>query len=312
MITLNRARVMVTGGGGFLGSRVNAELQARGAVTFVPRQYDYDLRDPEDARRAFAKANADMVVHCAAKCGGIGANRETPADFCRDNLLMGINVLHEVCRRGLDKILIVGTTCSYPSEAAIPFRESALWTGYPELTNAPYGLAKLMLTTLGNAYRDQHEVNAITVIPTNLYGPGDNFGQSGHVIPHMICKFISAVDNGAGSVTLWGYGSPTRDFLYVDDAAMGIVDALAQYGERDPLNLGTGVETSIQFVAETVADACGYRGAIEWDVTKPNGQMRRCMDISRARDKIGFTPKTRLKDGIARTVKWYRENQCAR
>jgi GDP-L-fucose synthase len=300
-------QVMVTGGAGFLGSRVVSKLRQRGCERiFVPRSTVYDLRQVENIRRALQKSSPDMVIHLAARVGGIGANRAHPADFFYDNLMMGVQLLHESFKAGVKKLVTLGTVCSYPKFTPVPFQEDDLWAGYPEETNAPYGLAKKMLLVQAQAYRAQYGFNAIFLLPVNLYGPGDNFDlETSHVIPAMIRRFVEAKKSGNSGVILWGDGSPTREFLHVEDAAEGIVLAAEHYNGDQPVNLGSGQEISIRELAETLAAAVGFKGKIVWDTTKPNGQPRRCLDVSRAKELFGFEAKCPFEQGRRNTVSWY-------
>lgn len=309
-MNLRGARVVVTGGSGFLGRRVVAAVEARGAATVVaPRQAQYDLRDRAQVVRLYRDTTPDVVIHLAAVVGGIGANRANPGRFFYDNAVMGIEVLEQARVAGVGKFVGIGTICAYPKHTPIPFHEEDLWNGYPEETNAPYGLAKKMLLVQSQAYRQQYGMHAIHLLPVNLYGPGDNFDpKSSHVIPALIRKMEDARTAGANEVVLWGDGTPTREFLYVDDAAEGIVRATERYDEADPVNLGSGRETSIKDLAAVVARATGFTGRIGWDVTKPNGQPRRALDTSRAADRFGWRATTSFDDGLAATVAWYREH----
>ena len=296
-------RVLVTGGGGFLGSHLVTRLEDDGHDVVVARRDEYDLTSFEETGRMLDDAGAELVYHLAAEVGGIGANRANPGRYWYANLAMGMNVLEQARLNETHKLVIVGTVCSYPKFAPIPFREEELWDGYPEETNAPYGVAKKSILVGARAYREQYGVNAIFLVPANLYGPRDNFDlETGHVIAHLIRKMIEADEE----VVLWGDGSPTREFLYVDDCVEGLVLAAERYDGSDPVNLGSSHEISIRELAEIVADATGYEGRIVWDETKPNGQPRRSVDGSRARELFGFEAKTDLRDGIERTVAWYR------
>jgi len=299
--------VIVTGGGGFLGRCVVKALEMRGgASVFVPRQRDYDLRRPDDVARMYEDASPDMVIHLAAVVGGIGANAAHPGSFFYDNLMMGVQLVEQGRIHGVGKFVIAGTICAYPKHTPVPFREEDLWNGYPEETNAPYGLAKKMLLVQAQAYRQEYGFNAIYLLPVNLYGPGDNFDlETSHVIPAMIRKFMEAKESGQEAVVLWGDGSPTREFLYVDDAADGIVLASEHYGGADPVNLGSGTEISIRDLAEKVRGLTGFQGQINWDTSKPNGQPRRCLDVTRAQERFGFTARVSLDEGLARTVESY-------
>jgi GDP-L-fucose synthase len=296
-------RVLVSGGGGFLGSHLVTRLEDDGHDVFVARRDEYDLTSFEETGRMLGDAGAELVFHLAAEVGGIGANRANPGRYWYANLAMGMNVLEQARLSETPKLVIVGTVCSYPKFAPIPFREEDLWDGYPEETNAPYGVAKKSILVGAQAYREQYGVNGIFLVPANLYGPRDNFDlETGHVIAHLIRKMIEADEE----VVLWGDGSPTREFLYVDDCVEGLVLAAERYDGPDPVNLGSSHEISIRELAELVADATGYEGRIAWDETKPNGQPRRSVDGSRARELFGFEAKTDLRDGIERTVAWYR------
>jgi len=301
--------VMVTGGAGFLGSWVVEKLKERGCRSiFVPRSTDYDLRERHDIQRALKDATPDIILHLAARVGGIGANRAHPAEYFYDNLIMGVQLLHEAWRAGVGKFVAIGTVCAYPKYTPVPFQEDRLWDGYPEETNAPYGLAKKMLLVQSQAYRQQHGYNSIFLLPVNLYGPGDNFApESSHVIPALIKKCVDAIERGDDAIEVWGDGSPTREFLYVEDAAEGILLATEGYNESLPVNLGSGDEISIKSLVETIARLTGFQGKIVWDITKPNGQPRRKLDTNRAREFFGFRAKTDLETGLARTMAWYRE-----
>ena len=306
MTQLHNASVMVTGGAGFLGRHVVRQLEARGARVFVPRRADYDLRDRERVRAAINDARPDIVVHLAAVVGGIGANREHPGRFFYENAIMGVELMEQARIAGIGKFVGVGTVCAYPKYAPLPFREDDLWNGYPEETNAPYGLAKKMLMVQAQAYREEYGFNAITLLPVNLYGPGDNFDPgSSHVIPALIRKFVDARLRRAPAVTAWGTGRASREFLYVEDAAEGIVLAAERYDDGDPVNLGAGCEISIAELAKTIARHCGYAGEIVWDTTQPDGQPRRMLDTSRARERFGFEARTGFEEGLRRTIDWY-------
>ncbi len=307
----NGKRVCVTGGAGFLGRFVQKVLRERGAQEiFVPQFEQYDLVKPEDVKRVLADGRPDVIIHLAAHVGGIGANREHPAEFFYDNLMMGVQLMHEAWKAGVEKFVAIGTVCAYPKFTPVPFKEDDLWIGYPEETNAPYGMAKKMLLVMAQAYREQYGYNAVFLLPVNLYGPGDNFDlQSSHVIPAMIRKFIEAKEAGRDEVVLWGDGSPTREFIYVEDAANGIVRAAEVYDGPEPVNLGSGYEISIKDLAALIGDLTGYDGRIVWDTSKPNGQPRRALDTTRALDYFGFQAATGFEEGLRMTISWYRENR---
>ncbi len=303
-------RVVVTGGAGFLGSFVVDLLQVKGCrEIIIPRSKDYDLVDMEAVQQLYSDAKPDLVIHLAARVGGIGANQANPGRFFYDNLMMGTQLIEVGRQRGLKKFVALGTICAYPKFAPIPFKEDDIWNGYPEETNAPYGLAKKMMLAQSQAYHDQYGFNSIVLFPVNLYGPRDNFDlQTSHVIPALIRKCASAKEEGRTVITLWGDGSPTREFLYVEDAAEGILLAAEQYEGNLPVNLGTGEEISIRGLARLIAAEVGFTGQIQWDTTKPNGQPRRCLDVSRAKQLFGFQAKHRLSDGVKKTVQWFQSN----
>jgi GDP-L-fucose synthase len=300
-------RVMVTGGAGFLGAGVVQKLQQRGCQSvFVPRSKDYDLRRGEDIRRAITAAAPDVIIHLAARVGGIGANRAHPAEYFYDNLMMGVPLLHEAWRAGVSKFVAIGTVCAYPKCTPVPFREDDLWNGYPEETNAPYGLAKKMLLVQSQAYRQQYRYNSIFLLPVNLYGPGDNFDpESSHVIPALIKKCVDAKKRGDDAIEVWGDGSPTREFLYVEDAAEGILLATEHYNDSQPVNLGSGNEISIKILVELIARLSGFEGKIVWDTTKPNGQPRRSLETSLAKQTFGFEAQMGFEEGLRQTIEWY-------
>jgi GDP-L-fucose synthase len=301
-------RIVVTGGAGFLGSVVVKRLRERGAAhVLAPRTGDYDLREIGQVRQMLDDARPDIVIHLAARVGGIGANRDHPADFFYDNLMMGVQLLHEAWRKGVGKFVAIGTVCSYPKFTPVPFKEADLWNGYPEETNAPYGLAKKMLLVQSQAYRQQYGFNSLFLLPVNLYGPGDNFDpSSSHVIPALIRKALEAREAGSREMMVWGDGSPTREFLYVDDAAEGILLASERYNDSEPVNLGSSHEISIRDLTHLIARLTGFEGEIRWDADKPNGQPRRKLDVSRARERFGFESRTSFQDGLRQTIEWYR------
>ncbi len=298
---------MVTGGAGFLGSVLVRRLHDRGCRELVvPRSKDYDLRDRDAIVRLYKEASPQLVIHLAAVVGGIGANRANPGRFFYDNAVMGIQLLEYARQFGVDKFVAVGTICSYPKLTPVPFKEDDLWNGYPEETNAPYGLAKKMLLIQAQAYRAQYGFNTIYPMLVNLYGPGDNFDlETSHVIPALIRKCVEAKAGGRREVVLWGDGSPTREFLYVEDAAEGLLLATEQYDGGDPVNIGSGEEIAIRDLARLVASEAGFDGEIVWDTTRPNGQPRRCLDVERARQLFGFRAAHSLRQGLARTVAWF-------
>ncbi len=307
---LPSCRIMVTGGAGFLGRVLCARLREHGCNhVFVPRSAQYDLRTEDGVERALSEARPDVVFHLAAQVGGIGANLRNPGRYFYDNALMGIHLIEHCRRRGVQKVVVVGSICAYPKHTPVPFREDTIWDGYPEETNAPYGLAKKMLLVQCQAYRQQYGLNAIYPLVVNLYGPGDNFDlESSHVIPALIRKFVEARDRGDKQVVLWGDGSPTREFLYVEDAAQGLVLAAQRYDGPEPVNLGSGQEVRIRDLAEQVRGVTGYRGEIVWDTSRPNGQPRRCLDTRRAREWFGFEARVPLAAGLRETVRWYEEH----
>jgi GDP-L-fucose synthase len=304
---LRGKRVMVTGGSGFLGQQVVAEFKRSGVRDiFVPRSHQYDLRQGAAIIRALEDARPDMVVHLAAVVGGIGANRKHPGVFFYDNAIMGIQLVHEAHRFGVEKMVIVGTVCSYPKFTPAPFREDDLWTGYPEETNAPYGLAKKMMLVQAQAYRQEFDFNAIYLIQTNLYGPSDNFDlESSHVIPALIRKCVEAKEEGRSFIESWGTGAATREFLYVDDAARGIVAAAERYNGSEPVNIGSGEEVSIRDLVALITELVGFQGEIRWDSTKPDGQPRRRLETSRAKELFSFEARVPLREGLRRTIDWY-------
>ena len=310
-IDFSAKRVCVTGGAGFLGTHLLANLRAKGAGDiFVPKYEDYDLVQPDDIARMLEDSAPDIIIHLAAHVGGIGANMAKPAEFFYDNLMMGVQLMHQAYQRGVEKFVAIGTICAYPKFTPIPFKEEHLWDGYPEETNAPYGLAKKMLLVQAQAYRQQYGFNAIFLLPVNLYGPGDNFNPaSSHVIPALIRKCLEAKEQGAKEIVAWGDGSPTREFIYVEDAAEGIALATKRYNGAEPVNIGSSFEISIKDLTELIERLTGFEGAIRWDTSKPNGQPRRKLDTARAREHFGFTAKTDFEEGLRRTITWYQEHR---
>ncbi len=310
-------RVIVTGGGGFLGSFVIEKLKQRGATDiFVPRKKDYNLTEREAIERFFADAlkgidpkNA-LIIHLAANVGGIGANREHPADFFYDNMIMGVEIMHQAWKRGVGKFVATGTVCAYPKFTPVPFKEDDLWNGYPEETNAPYGLAKKMMLVQAQAYRAQYGFNAIFLLPVNLYGPRDNFNlQTSHVIPALIRKAVEASERGDKELPIWGDGSPTREFLYVEDAADGLLAAAEKYNGNLPVNIGSGYEISIKNLSELIAKMTGFQGKLVWQTNQPNGQPRRGLDVSRAKELFGWGAQVPFEEGLKRTIAWFKENR---
>jgi GDP-L-fucose synthase len=306
-------RVVVTGGAGFLGSFVVEKLRQRGCMqVYVPRSAEFDLRERDHIIRLYEQVQPHIVLHMAAVVGGIGANQANPGRFFYDNAIMGIQLIEYARLAGVEKFVALGTICAYPKFSPVPFKEDDLWNGYPEETNAPYGLAKKMMLVQAQSYREQYGFNTIYLLPVNLYGPRDNFDlQTSHVIPALIRKFVEANESGAQDVVLWGDGSPTREFLYVEDAAEGVLLATERYDGPFPANLGTGEETPIKQLAEMIAAEVNYSGRFIWDTSKPNGQPRRCLDVTRARELFGFEAVHRLRDGIPKTVAWFMANRAS-
>jgi len=313
----NNKRVVVTGGAGFLGSFVIEKLKERGATDiYIPLIEEYDLTNRDDIARLFdttlegVNAKNMVIIHLAANVGGIGANREHPAEFFYDNLMMGVELMHQAWQRGVGKFTAIGTVCAYPKFTPVPFKEEDLWIGYPEETNAPYGLAKKMMLVQSQSYRQQYGFNSIYLLPVNLYGPRDNFNlATSHVIPALIRKALEAQDRGDKELVVWGDGSPTREFLYVQDAADGIVTATESYNDSEPVNLGSGYEISIKDLAEMIQRLTGFEGRLVWDTEKPNGQPRRGLDVSRAKDYFGWQTQVSFEEGMRRTIEWYKENR---
>jgi GDP-L-fucose synthase len=303
--------VLVTGGAGFLGTHVVRKLQAHGCqAVSVPRSREFDLRDNAAIIRLLEQARPDLVLHLAAVVGGIGANRRHPGQFFYDNAIMGLQLLEQARRFGVAKVVVLGTVCAYPKFTPVPFCEADLWNGYPEETNAPYGLAKKMLLVQAQAYRQEYGFNAIHLLPVNLYGPGDNFDpESSHVIPALIRKCLEAGEGGQGEVVVWGSGRASREFLYVEDAAEGVVLAAERYDAPEPVNLGSGREISIKELAELIAELTGFQGRLVWDRTKPDGQPRRALETTRAAQAFGFRARTELRHGLQRTIEWYRQRR---
>lgn len=300
-------RICVTGGAGFLGTHLIADLRSRGAQNiFIPKIEKYDLVEPESISQMLTDANPDVIIHLAAHVGGIGANLDHPAEFFYDNLMMGVQLMHQAYLRGVEKFVAIGTVCAYPKFTPVPFSEDDLWKGYPEETNAPYGLAKKMLLVQSQSYREQYGFNSIFLLPVNLYGPGDNFDpHSSHVIPALIRKCLEARETGKDHIDVWGDGSPTREFIYVTDAARAIALATARYNQSLPVNLGSGFEISIKDLAEKIARMTGFEGTFVWDSSKPNGQPRRALDITRAKEFFGFEAQVDFDEGLQKTIEWY-------
>jgi len=304
-------KICVTGGAGFLGTHLQEDLRRRGAENiFIPTIEKYNLVEGEAIQEMLQDSEPDIIIHLAAHVGGIGANREHPAEFFYDNLMMGVQLMHQAYQAGVEKFVAIGTVCAYPKFTPVPFNEEDLWIGYPEETNAPYGLAKKMLLVQSQAYRDQYEFNSIFLLPVNLYGPGDNFNpNSSHVIPALIRKCIEAQESGEDHIVVWGDGSPTREFIYVKDAARGIALATEKYNKSDPVNIGSGFEISIKDLIQKIARMTGFEGDLVWDTSKPNGQPRRALDTTRAKEEFGFEAQTDFDEGLQNTIDWYRQHR---
>ncbi len=303
--------VLVTGGHGFLGLHLVEKLNTLGAVVIAPTHKQYDLVDNNQVKKMFEENSCDLVIHLAAVVGGIGANREHPGKFFYENLMMGVQLIEQARQYKISKFVAIGTICSYPKYTPIPFKEEELWNGYPEETNAPYGLAKKMMLVQSQGYREEYGFNSIFLLPVNQYGPGDNFDlETSHVIPALIKKCVDAVDSGADYIEVWGDGTPTREFLYVEDTVEAILLAAEKYDKSDPINLGSSFEISIKDLVELIAKETGFSGEIRWDKSKPNGQPRRKLDISKAKQEFGFESKTTFQDGLRKTIKWYKANKA--
>jgi len=312
MSSWSNKRVVVTGGAGFLGRVVVEQLKAKGCrhIT-VPRSKEYDLRKTAAIRKLYQKANPDIVIHLAAVVGGIGANQKNPGKYFYDNLMMGVELIEQARQMEIPKFVAIGTICAYPKFCPVPFNENDIWNGYPEETNAPYGIAKKAMLVQSQAYRQQYGFNSIYLLPVNLYGPGDNFDlQSSHVIPALIRKCVEAKNRGDKSITVWGTGKATREFLYVEDAARGIVLAAEKYNSSEPVNLGAGFEISIKDLVTLIVKLTGFKGEVIWDKTKPDGQPRRCLDTNRAQKEFGFKAKVGFEQGLKKTIAWYRQHSA--
>jgi len=305
-------KILVTGGAGFLGTHVVRNIQAQGCqAVIVPRSREFDLREKSAIIKLFEQRRPDLVIHLAAVVGGIGANRRHPGQFFYDNAIMGLQLIEQARLLRIEKVVVLGTVCAYPKFTPVPFREADLWNGYPEETNAPYGLAKKMLLVQAQAYRQEYGLNAIYLLPVNLYGPGDNFApETSHVIPALIRKCLEAVEGGQQEIVVWGTGQASREFLYVEDAAEAIVLAAEQYDDPEPVNLGSGIEVSIKELVELIAELTGFKGRLVWDTTKPDGQPRRSLETSRAEQAFGFRAQTNFREGLKRTIAWYRQHRA--
>jgi GDP-L-fucose synthase len=306
-------KIVITGGGGFLGRVIVDRLKSAGYENlFIPRRTDYDLTHEADAERLYATAKPDVVLHMAAEVGGIGANRDNPGRYFFANMAMGLHLIEGARKHGLKKFIQIGTICAYPKFTPVPFKESDLWNGFPEETNAPYGVAKKALLVMLQGYRQQYGLNGVYVLPVNLYGPGDNFDlRTSHVIPALVRKCVEARRRGDREIIAWGTGSASREFLYVDDCAEGILAAMFRYDSPEPINLGTGREVTVKDLTHLVAKLARFEGTIVWDTTKPDGQPRRCLDVTRAREELGFIAKTSLEEGLAKTIEWYERTNPA-
>jgi len=311
MSYLTGKRVVVTGGTGFLGSHLIPMIEEKNPESvFVPKIEEYDLRKKEDIIKMYEDSKADVVIHLAAVVGGIGANRKNPGKFFYDNALMGIQLIEYARQYNIEKFVAIGTICAYPKFTPVPFKEENLWNGYPEETNAPYGLAKKMLLVQSQAYREQYGFNSIFLLPVNLYGPGDNFDpKSSHVIPALIKKCFDAIEEGKNEIVVWGTGKPTREFIYVEDAAKGILMATEKYNKSEPVNIGAGFEISIKDLVEMIARLSGFKGKITWDKSKPDGQPRRCLDTTKALKEFGFKATTSFEEGLKKTIEWYKKER---
>jgi GDP-L-fucose synthase len=309
----NGKKVLLTGGSGFLGTHLIGQLKELGADIAAPTHAEYDLVNGDQVRKFYADNPAtDIVIHLAAKVGGIGANREHPGSFMYDNLMMGVQLMHEAYKAQIPKFVALGTVCAYPKHTPVPFKEEDLWNGYPEETNAPYGLAKKMMLVQSEGYREEYGFNSIFLLPVNLYGPGDNFDPaSSHVVPALIKKCIDAVNNNDDEIVVWGTGKASREFLYVEDAARGILLAAQNYDKSDPVNIGSSYEVTIRDLIDIIVEATGFKGKVTWDDSKPDGQPRRKLDVTRAEKEFGFVSETDFPEGLKKTIDWYRNNEVS-